>query len=301
MAHAQPCDLTGTVINDLYRVEGVLSSGGMGQVLLCMQLRRNTLVVMKQMLRSADPEDRNFQRFMQEIRITSRLDHPNLIKVLDYGILLDGFKPYLVMEFVKGWSLREILVSEPSLHPGEIAEILMQTCKGLYEVHCKGIIHRDLKPENLMVHGDFQAPDNVKVLDFGVAQLQEGHRVDESGLAVGTVGYMSPEQVFGQTADLRSDIYSLGVMLYEAIIGKKPYKGMSVKNIMHMHAYEQFPPTSQYVQYPNSEIIDQICQIALAKKPEQRYQNVKEFYQALCALLPRDRCEYRWTRTCDPL
>lgn len=200
------------------------------------------------------------------------------------------------MEFLPGRSLRQILKTTPQLHPGEIAEILMQTCKGLFEVHSKGIVHRDLKPDNLIILGDFQAEDNVKILDFGVAQLSQGRKLEEEGYISGTIGYMSPEQILGNPVDQRTDIYSLGVILYESIIGFAPYTGKNAQETMKMHALETFPPTSQFVNYPISASLDHICQRALAKNPDERFQNVKEFYQALASILPPNRQAYRSMR-----
>jgi len=282
---AQECELSNNVINDLYYIEGLLAKGGMGQVLLCQHLRREMKVVMKLMLREADSRDAAFQRFMQECKVTHKLKHPNLVKVLDYGILLEGFKPYLVMELVEGQSLRQILRKRFALVPADIAQVLVQACEGLYEVHGKGIIHRDLKPENLMLRGIPEAPDNVKILDFGIAQLQKDKRFDESGWAIGSIGYMSPEQVCGQPVDLRTDIYSVGLIFYEAITGKPPFKGRTPKETMAMHVKAPLVTPSQIVHCENRDLVDQICLKALAKDPNERYQNMKDLQRDLAKLM----------------
>jgi eukaryotic-like serine/threonine-protein kinase len=279
------CELSGAVFHDLYQVHGKLAKGGMGQVMLCTHLRREIPVVMKLMLREADPQDIMFQRFVRECTLTGRLTHPNLVRVMDFGISVDTKKPYLVMEFVEGQSLRQILRAFRTLAPAYIAHILVQTCEGLVEVHGKGIIHRDLKPENLMVRGVADSKDNVKILDFGIAQLQQDKRFDESGWAVGSIGYMSPEQVRGLPVDLRTDIYSLGLILYEALTGTPPFRGQNPRETMVMHVKAPVMPPSQLVNWENAELLDRICLRALAKSPDDRYQDASEMQNDIALLL----------------
>jgi serine/threonine-protein kinase len=281
-----PTEMAGTIINGRYRIEGLLAQGGMGQVFLAHEMQRDIPIVLKLMLRKSDAKDTPFQRFMQECRVTHRLRHPNVVKVYDYGILLDGFKPYLVMEFVEGWSLRQILRRKFALMPADISRILAQACLGLHEVHQKGIIHRDLKPENIMVRGDFTRDDNVKILDFGIAQLETEQRFNETGWAVGSLGYMSPEQIMGKPVDRRTDVYSLGLILYETVTGRPPFKGNTAKETMAMHVKNQHVPPSQVVQIPDGPKVDAICARALAKEADQRYQSTLEMIADLEKLFP---------------
>lgn len=278
--------MEGQVINDLYRIDKVLAQGGMGQVFLAAHLKRNEIpVVLKLLIKQADRNSTEYNRFLQEMLISGRMRHPNLIKVFDYGILLDGLKPYLVMEFVEGEPLRGVLRRCGTLTVPDAARIIMQACDGLHQVHEKGIVHRDLKPENLMVKGDYQALDNVKILDFGIAQLQNRTQFDEEGLAVGSVGYMSPEQICAQAVDHRTDIYSLGLILYETITGHPPFVGGTRRETMAMHVQAKHMPPSAMASIPRGPEVDRIVEKALAKHPDHRYQSVRELQQELAALL----------------
>jgi serine/threonine-protein kinase len=281
----QPCELSGTVINELYMIKGQLGRGGMGQVLLCHNLRRNVDVVMKLMLVEANPDDKNFHRFTQECKAAHRIQHKNVVTVMDYGILLDTLQPYLVMEFVDGLSLRQLLRQRKTLTPPEIGEILMQACNGLHEVHGRGVIHRDLKPDNIMIETDGQIIENVKILDFGIAQLQRKNSVNDQGVAVGSVLYMSPEQACGKPVDHRTDIWAIGAMLYEAVAGQPPFKGASMSQTMSKVVTAPLVPPSHIIGLTNIAAVDAICEKALAKSPADRYQNAAELQMDLAGLL----------------
>ncbi len=278
-------EMSGRVINGNYRIETLLAEGGMGQVFLATHLKREIPVVLKLMRKDADPEDKSFQRFVAECKITTRLTHPNLVLVLDWGILIGSLKPYLVIEYVEGKSLRQIQQEGKTLSPYETACLLTQVCSGLTEVHSRQIIHRDLKPENIMVRGDLLRPDNVKILDFGIAQLQQGANAAEAGLAVGSVGYMSPEQICAQPVDCRTDIYSLGVIFYELITGLPPFVGNSVREAMEKHVLEALTLPSQVAQIEDHAWVDRIAQRSMAKTPRNRYQSAAEMQKDLQFLI----------------
>jgi hypothetical protein len=279
-------ELLGQVVNGNYRIDQVLAEGGMGQVFLAHHLRRDIPVVLKLMLHFNGPQDPLFVRFVEECKVTLLLQHPNLVLVLDWGLLLGSLKPYLVMEYVEGKSLRQILRLKSVLSPSEAAAMLVQVCLGLEEVHAHQIIHRDLKPENIMVRGEAARADNVKILDFGIAQTREGANPMEAGCAVGSIGYMSPEQICGQPVDYRTDIYSLGVIFYEMIVGRQPFVADSVKAIMAKHVVESVVPPSEMVpSLPNHVLIDRIIDRAMAKDPQSRYQSVDEMRRDLQFLI----------------
>lgn len=280
------CGMEGQIINGLYRIEKLLAQGGMGQVFLASHLGRGEIpVVLKLLLKQPDRNSTEYNRFLQEMLISSRMKHPNIIKVYDYGILLDGLKPYLVIEYVDGEPLRHVLRRQGTISVTEAAKILTQSCDGLHEVHAKGIVHRDLKPENLMIKGDYRALDNVKILDFGIAQLQRSQKFDEEGLAVGSVGYMSPEQICAQPVDHRTDIYSLGLILYESVTGHPPFVGSTRRETMAMHVQAKHMPPSAMASIPQGSLVDRIVDKALAKHPDHRYQHVREMQQDLAELL----------------
>lgn len=282
--------MEGQVINGLYEIERLLAQGGMGQVFLARRLTDDLKVVFKLLIKQPDRESTEYNRFLQEMLISGRLRHPNLIKVYDYSILSDGeaLKPYMVMEFVEGQPLRNVLRKEGTLPLADAARVIIQACDGLYQVHEKGVVHRDLKPENLMVRGDYQAIDNVKILDFGIAQLQNNQfkfEVKEDGLAVGSVGYMSPEQICAQPVDHRTDIYSLGLILYEAITGHPPFTGSTRRETMAMHVQAKHMPPSVMATIPMGEEVDRIMDRAIAKHPNDRYANVRELQNDLQTLV----------------
>lgn len=278
--------LEGQTINGLYRIDKLLAQGGMGQVFLASHMGRNEMpVVLKLLIKQADRNSIEYNRFLQEMLISGRMRHPNLIKVFDYGILLDGLKPYLVMEFVEGEPLRAVLRRKGTLNLPDACRIIMQACDGLHEVHEKGVVHRDLKPENLMIRGDYTALDNVKILDFGIAQLQNKTKFDEEGLAVGSVGYMSPEQICAQPVDHRTDIYSLGLILYETLTGHPPFVGGTRRETMAMHVQAKHMPPSSMASIPMGTEVDRIIEKALAKHPDKRYQQVRELQSELVKLI----------------
>jgi serine/threonine protein kinase len=283
--------MEGEIINGLYRIERLLATGGMGQVFLATHLGRDNLpVVLKLLIKQSDKNSTEYNRFIQEMLISGRMRHPNLVKVFDYGILLEGLKPYLVMEHVPGDPLRTVLRQYGSLSVPDAARVVIQACDALAEVHAKDIVHRDLKPENLMIKGDYAAIDNVKILDFGIAHVRANAAVfqpDEEGLAVGSVGYMSPEQICAQPVDHRTDIYSLGLIFYESITGHPPFVGSTRRETMAMHVQAKHMPPSAMAQLPCPEEIDAIVEKALAKRPSERYQNVRDLEDALCVLVEK--------------
>jgi serine/threonine protein kinase len=283
--------MEGEIINGLYRIEKMVAQGGMGQVFLATHLGRDNMpVVLKLLIKQPNKDSTEYNRFIQEMLISGRMRHPNLVKVYDYGILLEGLKPYLVMEFCEGDPLRNVLRQSGCMNVFNAASVIIQACDALAEVHAKDIVHRDLKPENLMVKGDYKAEDNVKILDFGIAHVRSNAAVfkpDEEGLAVGSVGYMSPEQICAQPVDHRTDIYSLGLIFYEAITGHPPFVGGTRRETMAMHVQAKHMPPSAMASLPCPEMIDAIVEKALAKHPDARYQSVRELEDALKLLVER--------------
>ena len=213
-----------------YRITASIGAGGMGEVYRATDARLGRDVAIKVLPAStaADPERR--QRFEQEARAASALNHPNILTVYDIGEA-DG-TTYIAMELVEGKTLRELVAAEEALPTKRLLDIAVQTAEGLAKAHAAGIVHRDLKPENLMVSKD----GYVKILDFGLAKLTETVSLDasrlqtaiaaatEPGTVMGTAGYMSPEQASGQPVDFRSDQFTLGAILYEMATGKRAFQ-----------------------------------------------------------------------------
>ena len=217
-----------------YQLLGPLGSGGMGEVYLADDARLNRKVAIKLLPAefTADPE--RVGRFEQEARAVSALNHPNIVTIFDIGEA-EG-RRYIATEYIEGETLREQMAhaSQKWMNPREALEIAVQVTAALQAAHKAGIIHRDIKPENVMVRED----GLVKVLDFGLAKLspvdgsQSPDTLSQSGVVRGTVRYMSPEQVREQKVDPRTDIFSLGVMLYELLAGKRPFEGETVSDVI---------------------------------------------------------------------
>ncbi|HEY4188259.1 MAG TPA: protein kinase [Polyangia bacterium] len=217
-------------------------------------------------------------RFETEARAMSRLNHPNCVSVIDFGF--EG-SPYVVMDFVTGGTLRKVL-EWGRLSPARAVAIMRQLLAGVAHAHGQGIIHRDLKPDNMILTDTDGLPDHVKILDFGLAKLRDGPAMT-SGLAIGTPSYMSPEQTGAPgEIDGRTDIYALGVVLYEMLAGAKPFSSDKVADILLMHRDVAPKPLRQVVPAAGiSEALEKVVLRALEKKAEDRFQNATAFAAAL--------------------
>ncbi len=222
---AQPDPYLGRVFAQKYRVETLLGEGGMGRVYRAVQLSLDKVVCLKVLRRELAGDPSTQARFQREARAASRLNHPNSIQVMDFGSA-EGGELYLTMEYINGRDLQQLLSAEFPLDEPRVCHIMAQVLDALAEAHAQHVIHRDLKPENIMVcelRGD---PNYVKVLDFGIAKIQDKitqPKLTRAGLVCGTPEYMSPEQARGLELDARSDLYSAGVILYQMVTGSLPF------------------------------------------------------------------------------
>lgn len=268
-----------------YEIQSPLGSGGMREVYRARDIRLERTVAIKILPESFSSDSSRLERFQHEARILSTLNHPNVLAIYDVGAQ-NGLH-YLVSEFLDGHSLRQILVDGP-IQRRKVVEYALQICKGLAAAHDKGIIHRDLKPDNIFITHD----DRVKVLDFGLAKqvssAAEGVTATVAvpttpGTVMGTVGYMSPEQVRGQQIDHRSDIFSFGAVLYEMMSGKRAFHGESSVETMNAILKEDVSETSVSGTQV-SRGLDRIMRRCLEKRPEQRFQSASDLAFALEAL-----------------
>lgn len=267
-----------------YEIKSLIGSGGMGEVYRARDTRLERMVAIKILPESFSSDPGRLERFQHEARVLSTLNHPNVLAIYDVGA--ENGLHYLVSEFLDGHSLREVL-AVGVIPRRKVTEDALQICKGLSAAHDKAIIHRDLKPDNIFVTQD----DRVKVLDFGLAKqlsaAAEGVTATVAvpttpGTVMGTVGYMSPEQVRGQQIDHRSDIFSFGAVLYEMMSGKRAFHGESSVETMNAILKEDAPEIS-VSGAQLSPGLDRIRR-CLEKKPEQRFQSASDLAFALEAL-----------------
>lgn len=261
------------VINDLYKIESVLASGGWGKVYSAIQQDNGRTVAIKIMQDHFLDDPSSVARFQQEAEAAGALSDPRIVTMYDYGLTTDGV-PYLVMELCDGISLAEMLARDKQVGWQTALKILKDAASALQTAHQRGIVHRDIKPSNIMI-----APETfeAKLLDFGVAKILASNYasgVTGTGEAIpGTAAYMSPEQCHGHAADPRSDIYALGCVAYEMLSGQKPVEGRNIFELLHKHQTGAITPLTDPAIPADFKTVVLKC---LAKSPEQRYQSCTE-------------------------
>src|SRR6266446_1554891 len=277
-----PDPLIGQIIEGRYELIDRVGEGGMSFVYRARRVHIGDDVAVKILLRKFAKDDSALARFRREARAAAISHHPNVIIIYDFGQTNDSEVPaFIVMEYVKGTPLRELLKSEDHF-PVERARRLMRViCAGVGAAHRKRIVHRDLKPENILVVApdDDSEFESVRVVDFGFAKLVTDAGAGPADVVVGTPFYMSPEQCLGQALDARSDVYSLGAMFYEMLSGKRPFTSEKVSGIINKHLYEEAPPLPPSLTIPR-RISAGIMQ-ALAKDPRDRPQTATDLARQL--------------------
>ena len=282
--------LLGKVIARNFRVESLLGTGGMGRVYKARQLSLDKPVVLKVLHPHYNNDPQLVQRFQREARAASRLNHPNSISIIDFGQADDGTL-FMAMELLHGEDLFNLLQHDFPLDEERLGRIMIQVCSALAEAHEQNIIHRDLKPENIMVEDRRDQKDFVKVLDFGIAKIQDpsdgdGRALTQQGMVCGTPEYMSPEQARGEALDNRSDVYALGVLMYQIVTGDLPFKAETALGIVTKHITEApLPPSQARPDLKISQDVEAIILKCLEKRTESRYQTATELGQAWKDLL----------------
>lgn len=283
-------DLTGRVVDRRFEVGEKLGEGGMGAIYHAKQLSMNRMVALKLLLRDRRGDPISAERFKHEAYLASRLRHPNAVVIYDFGQAEDGLL-YIAMELLTGQNLKECMHTDAPLGHVRGSAIMLQMLRPIAQAHGMGLVHRDLKPANIFlttVEGD---PDFVKVLDFGVAKLtavQDSVEGYQGGLTVagkiyGTPNYMSPEQIRGKDVDQQSDLYSLGIIFYEMLCGRRPFEAETPVDVMMMHLRDAPEPPSTY-EPSIPAAIDEVALKALEKEPKDRFASAEEFIDTLLTL-----------------
>ncbi len=262
-----------------YRIDGVVAQGPMSSVFKGTDLRTNQPVAIKAPQMAAESDPVFFERFRREAEIGRKMDHPGVIKVFPRE---DRGGVYMVMEWVEGPLLRELMAQEGRIEIARAVKIATEICDALYYIHSRGVVHRDLKPENIVVlrasgGQDHVSPDNIKLIDFGIAGEEGARRLTFGKFSnlMGTPDYISPEQIQGKRGDARSDVYALGAILYEMVTGRPPFEGENALLIMNDRLVNYpVPPRELNPEIPAA--LQEIIYRALERDPRKRYSSANE-------------------------
>jgi tRNA A-37 threonylcarbamoyl transferase component Bud32 len=259
-----PGALTGTVLSGRYRLESKLGSGGMSTVYLARDETLERWVAAKVLHREISDQPDQIERFRREARAVAQVSHPNVVAVIDAGE--DGGRPYIVFEYCDGETLKQRIDRQGGLPLDEAAAYAIEVGRGLAAAHARRLVHRDVKPQNVLIDSEGRA----KVTDFGIARELEQDGLTKTGRVLGTTDYVSPEQAMGQPVDARSDIYSLGILLFEMLTGEVPFKADNLVGVAMKHVNERVPDV-QKRRRDVSSALAAVVERSTEKKPEKRY------------------------------
>jgi serine/threonine-protein kinase len=269
--------ISGDVVAGRYRIDQLIGQGGFGAVFKATQLALGRQVALKMLLPDLVVQDEGLQRFRREAQLAQRLEHPNTVRLYDFGEA-DGGVPFIAFELLKGEGLDSALYSRGAMSAGKVARVATQVLKALMEAHALGIVHRDIKPPNIFLC-DFQGePDFVKVLDFGIAKATASTTaagLTQAGHVVGTPQYMAPEQLLGNNASPPGDLYALGLVMAEALTGRMVFQGSATDVCMMQISPDSVPLPASVLQSPLGPVIHRATQ----KPIERRYANAAEMLQ----------------------
>ena len=266
--------IIGTKLSGRYRLEAKLGSGGMSTVYLARDETLDRPVAVKVMHREMSEQADQLERFRQEARAVAKISHPNVVSVIDAGE--DGGHPYIVFEYVEGETLKQRIARVGALDIQEAIAYAIEIARGLSIAHARNLVHRDIKPQNVLIDDEGRA----KLTDFGISRQLEQDGMTATGRVLGTTDYVAPEQAMGQAVDPRSDVYSLGVVLYEMLIGQVPFHADSQVGVAMKHVNEDLPDVQR--RRPEvSAAVALVVERSTAKEPAERYQDVGEMIDDL--------------------
>lgn len=278
--------LLGMVVEGRYKIQSVIGQGSAGTVYKAVQELIGREVAIKVLHDYLVSDDEFIKRFTQEAKASSRLSHPNIITIYDFGVIPQGGRPYIAMDLLRGTPLSDLIAERNHLSMDESIPIFVQVCAALGEAHRQGVVHRDVKPENVVLVERSGQHFFPIVVDFGIARLVQEEsdvaRITRTGTVCGSPTYMSPEQCTSSKVDHRSDIYSLGVVIYETLTGEVPFQSDELVRVMAMHLSDPPKPLNSVrddLRFP--DMLEEVVYRALAKNPDQRYQSMDEFAEAL--------------------
>jgi serine/threonine protein kinase len=278
----------GTIVGETFEINRLIGEGGMARVYEARHVRLATRRFAVKVLHAEYAQQLGIvARFQREAEASSGIGHPNVVDVFDVGHAADG-TPYMVSELLDGRDFSALLEEQGRIEPPAAVHIVRQVCRGLTAAHDAGVIHRDVKPENVFLVGDPLAPI-VKVIDFGISKVDTGALGDatltQTGMIMGTPGYMPPEQARGAKADHRADIYGVGAMLYRAVTGKLPFDADDPGQVLSMVLTVE-PPRPRSLAPTLPEALELVIQKAMAKDPADRYQTMRDLDDALAPFDP---------------
>jgi serine/threonine protein kinase len=279
----------GSIIDDKYEIISCLGKGGMGTVYQAKQEGLGRIVALKVLQASLTTDNESWSRFEREALSLAQLSHRNIATFFSYGIWQERV-PYIAMELLDGPSLAETIAKEEKIGWRRSLKLACQICQAMAYAHEAGIVHRDLKPSNVVLITDKDDGEIVKIMDFGLAKLfhpdgREAQKLTQTGMLVGSVQYLSPEQSKGLKADHRSDIYAVGCILYECLTGTPPFSADNAIGIIHKHAHEVPAPASARLKEKLASGLDDVLLKALAKEPIDRYQSMSDLRNDLNEIL----------------
>jgi serine/threonine protein kinase len=282
--------LVGVTLTDNFYVLSVLGYGGMSVVYKAKRLKKPRVVAVKTLRLQSLSDERTVKRFEREAELLGHLNHPRIVQVFYSGTTKRG-QPYFVMDYLTGENLSTIFKKRGALSAARVRDIFSQVCGAVDHAHRCGVVHRDLKPGNIMITNDESGKDLIKVVDFGIARFeQEAQRLTRMGEVWGSPIYMSPEQCMGAQLDTRSDIYSLGVVMYEAITTRVPFLGknyvetMTLQIMNHPKPFAEMCPGKTFL-----PALEKVVRKALEKEPDKRYQSMSELRADLDLAVPRGK------------